>query len=255
MVYPKRMETRIIGLSGIASSGKDAAADFLVEDHGFTKVALADPLKRIARDVYAFTDEQLWGPSQFRNTPDKRYPRPCKTCGGDGQGLLVARSAITLAPCLGCHGELVTYLAPREVLQRLGSEFGRECYPNTWVALCIRTANQVLSHHASRYEQRRGVWYEDDNRDWDRADEIEAGEIRGVAVPDVRFLNEIQAIKQAGGKVIRISRPGAGLTGAGALHVSETEQAGLPDSIFDAVIQNTGTLEDLRAAVRAFLSA
>jgi hypothetical protein len=71
----------------------------------------------------------------------------------------------------------------------------------------------------------------------------------------VRFLNEVQAIKQAGGKVIRISRPGAGLDGAGALHTSETEQAGLPDSMFDQVIQNTGTLEELRAAVQAFLSA
>jgi len=236
----------LLGISGFAGSGKDAAANFLVEDHGFTKVALADPLKRIARDVYAFTDEQLWGPSQFRNTPDKRYPRPCKTCRGQGDRVDADGA---FEPCLGCHGARVTHLTPREALQKLGTEWGRECYPDTWVDLCIRTSAHLLDNIYARYDQQRGAYQA-------MVDTQSAlnYRIKGVAVPDVRFLNEIRAIKQAGGKVIRISRPGAGLDGAGALHVSETEQAGLPDSMFDAVIQNTGTLEDLRAAVQAFLS-
>jgi hypothetical protein len=234
----------LIGISGLAGSGKDAAANFLVEDYGFTKVALADPLKRIAQYVYAFTDEQLWGPSHFRNAPDERYPRPCKTCGGAGDK--VPSRQEPLIPCLGCHGARVTYLAPRECLQKIGTEFGRECYPNTWVDLCIRTSKELLADKEARYDQKHGRY---------RSTGESHSRVLGVAVPDVRFLNEVQAIKQAGGKVIRISRPGAGLDGAGALHTSETEQAGLPDSMFDQVIQNTGTLEELRAAVQAFLSA
>ena len=50
----------ILGISGLAGSGKDQFATYL-GPVGAVTVALADPLKRIARDVYAFTDEQLWG--------------------------------------------------------------------------------------------------------------------------------------------------------------------------------------------------
>lgn len=228
----------LLGVSGFAGSGKDAAANFLVEDFSFCRVALADPLKRIARDVYDFTDDQLWGPSQSRNAPDRRYPRPCKLCGGAGDK--VPSSQESMEPCFGCHGEQVTYLTPREVLQKLGTEWGRECYPNTWVDLCIRTAKKLLESPDAHYSQRHGFWQEavDD-----------ASQIQGVAIPDVRFRNEMKAIKEAGGKIIRIVRTGAGLDGSGALHVSETEQVSIPDSEFDAVIQNRGTLDDLRRAV------
>jgi hypothetical protein len=252
------MLTGLVGLSGFAGSGKDAGGNFLVQDFGFCKVALADPLKRIARDVYAFTDEQLWGASQFRNAPDKRYPRPCKTCEGRGSILLsITRPPGTPTnPCYSCKGEGVTYLTPREALQKLGTEWGRECYPNTWVDLCIRTGEYLLHFPHARYDQKKGVYHVvDPSESLHSADTIFDGRVRGVAITDVRFKNEIEAIKGAGGYVIRIARPGAGLDGSGALHVSETEQAGIPDSTFDAVIPNTGTLDDLRTKIREYMSA
>lgn len=209
----------LVGISGLAGSGKDQTATYLIEDHGFCRVSLADPLKRICRDVFAFTDEQLWGPSQFRNAPDTRYPRP------DG-----------------------TFLAPREALQTLGTEWGRSCYPNTWVELCIRTAKALLAYETAGhgYSQQRGVH---------GVDTVYGAPnpIRGVAVPDVRFRNELQAIKDAGGKVIRVVRPGAGLSGGRELHPSETEQASIQDHEFDFVIENSGTLEDLRTSVTKFM--
>ena len=39
-------EKLIIGLSGWASSGKDEVAKILVKDFGYTKIALADPLRK-----------------------------------------------------------------------------------------------------------------------------------------------------------------------------------------------------------------
>lgn len=209
------METRkmIVGLSGLAGSGKDQSAAFLVEDFGFVKISLADPLKQIARRVYDFSDEQLWGPSQFRNGEDRRYPR------ADG-----------------------SFLTPREALQKLGTEWGRSCYENTWAEMGVRTAQALLSSPHYRYTQKEGL------------QEIEADPKldlvpAGVAIPDVRFKNEIAAIKAAGGKVVRIVRPGAGLGGSAGLHPSEVEQASIPDSEFDYVIQNDGTLEELRMKV------
>ncbi len=47
--YVKR--TPLIALSGFAGSGKDELAKTLVEELGYTRIAFADPLKQIARDL------------------------------------------------------------------------------------------------------------------------------------------------------------------------------------------------------------
>jgi hypothetical protein len=67
-------------------------------------------------------------------------------------------------------------------------------------------------------------------------------------ITDVRYPNEADAIKARGGFVVRVERPGTGPANA---HVSETA---LDDFEFDAVLRNTGTLDDLKARVRIFLS-
>ena len=61
---------------------------------------------------------------------------------------------------------------------------------------------------------------------------------RDVCASDVRFQNEAMAIKDLGGVVLRITRPGT-IPGD---HVSERAIDAWP---FDAVIQNDGTIEDL----------
>lgn len=96
----------LLGIAGLAGSGKDTVANMLVERFAFTKVSLADPLKRICKDVFDFTDEQLWGPSEHRNAPDARW---------DG-------------------------LTPRYALQQLGTEWGRRMHPDVWVRYMIRSA-------------------------------------------------------------------------------------------------------------------
>lgn len=63
-----------------------------------------------------------------------------------------------------------------------------------------------------------------------------------VVFPDVRFQNEAEAIRAAGGKVIQIVRPGFEAKG----HISETA---LLNFEFDDVVQNTGSIADLERAV------
>ena len=41
----------IVGLSGYKGAGKDAVADILVRDYGFTKMSFADPIKRMLRTL------------------------------------------------------------------------------------------------------------------------------------------------------------------------------------------------------------
>lgn len=117
----------ILGLSGHAGCGKDSMADRLVSRHGFVKVALADPLKRFCREAFGFTVQQLWGPSQYRNAPDRRLASPDHPDG----------------------------VSPREALQRLGTEFGRALWPDVWIRCGLTTAAEVL--RGRNYEAVRGL--------------------------------------------------------------------------------------------------
>ncbi len=65
-------------------------------------------------------------------------------------------------------------------------------------------------------------------------------------IPDARFANEINAIKSRGGVCIRVDRPEL----AEDNHNSEVEWRTLP---FDYVINNSGSLDDLRTQVQQML--
>lgn len=69
-----------------------------------------------------------------------------------------------------------------------------------------------------------------------------------VVAPDTRFLNEAEAVRYFGGQVIRVERPGL----PAGDHASETESDAL---VFDHVIQNNGTLDELARRVNQFLFA
>lgn len=231
----------ILGISGLAGSGKDTVADILVRDYRFAKVAFADPLKRIVRDVYDFTDDQLWGPSEARNGIDTRYPRE-HTWVIQADGIL---------SCICCSARKRTgiefkggscYLTPRHALQQLGTEWGRGCYPDTWVDLAMRTAHQLSEEGGYTYTRYGGL-----RHDW------RPGELNwktSVAISDVRFKNEVEGLYRHKAKVIRVVRPGSGLLSS---HQSETEQMQIPDYAFDLVIQNSGSLEQLRDQVHQMM--
>lgn len=249
---------RLMGISGLAGAGKDTTADILVGDHGWVRVALADPLKRIAKDVYDFTDEQLWGPSSARNAPDRRYPKTerAKAFAKETTALL---DSVWREVLMKEFGEEAAkhFLTPREFLQKLGTECGRECYDNTWIDKTIRTANALLGPrgHDLRYSAQRGLHDLGDHRDSDEADRRDDTRAKGVAVPDVRFKNEMVAIRDAGGLLIRVKRTAATNTAWFSVHASEREQLDVPDSYFDYVAQNDGPLEELPQRVAEMMAA
>lgn len=51
----------LIGLCGKKRHGKDTMADYLVNKYGFIKLVLAEPIKNICKELFGFTDEQLYG--------------------------------------------------------------------------------------------------------------------------------------------------------------------------------------------------
>lgn len=113
----------IIGLSGLAGSGKNAISDILEKHHSYVTIGLADPIKRLTQQVYRFSEEQLFGPSQMRNEIDERYGIP-----------------------------------PRKAITVYGTA-GRECYPNTWIDKA-KEAIQVLEEEPySYYKQSLGIYH------------------------------------------------------------------------------------------------
>jgi len=51
----------IIGFLGRKGHGKDTASDYLVDNYGYVKIALATPLKEACRILFDFDEEQLYG--------------------------------------------------------------------------------------------------------------------------------------------------------------------------------------------------
>lgn len=215
----------IIGICGLSGSGKDTVGAFLRKGYGFESIAFADPMKRFCAELFDWDEERLWGPSERRNEPDPRYVRSVERVGS----FLGPRSDQTPSPA---REKVPTELTARHALQQLGTEWGRACYPGVWVDYALRLAKKLDGSQLG-YSRLLGPH------------RMARGPCPGVTITDVRFRNEVEAVKAAGGKVWRIVRPRSGLQGAAALHVSETEMAALPDAAFDRVIQNDGTLEDL----------
>jgi hypothetical protein len=207
---------RLIAISGRAGSGKNTVAQIL----GGVELSFAEPLKRFAQDVFAFTNEQVWGPSEARNRPDTRYPRthgPISTrgvCGCCGWSCVVGGRIV----CKGDPDEPQCYLTPRYALQTLGTEWGRSCYENVWADFTVRRAIELVNPL--------------------------------VVITDCRFVNEARAVRVAGGEVWRVVRPGAGLQGSAGLHPSEAEQESPEFSeLVTRVVMNSGSLAALRATV------
>lgn len=104
--------------------------------------------------------------------------------------------------------------SPRFLMQTLGTEWGRDTVRSTlWIDLLIRKAKKVRSSYA------------------------------GVVVPDVRFDNEAEAIRSAGGAIWLIRR---NQETAADQHPSEV---GVSPSLIDFTIDNTRDLRVLRTQV------
>lgn len=250
----------IVGISGLAGSGKDTCADFLVRNHDFVKVSFADPMKRICMDVYGFSFDQLWGPSSERNKPDARLPRKhsWRPNLDENRWVCVCCNVACRHPDLD---ESPCYLTPRFALQQLGSEWGRVCREDTWVEYALNVARRIEEGDCI-YAPERGLA----TRPAGASSVFKGGILKmtvnrresvfnipgcDVVIPDVRFENEIAGLIAKGAKLIRVVRTGAGLDGAAGAHRSEKEQGGIPDDRFDLVIENDGTLKDLEDAITA----
>lgn len=199
----------IVGFCGFIGSGKDTAADYLINYHGFRRDSFANSLKDAVSHVFGWDRILLEG----RTNEGREWREQVDTWWAERLN--------------------IPHLTPRWVLQQWGTEVCRQGFhDDIWIA---SLENRLLKT-------------KDD-----------------IVISDVRFPNEIKAIKRAGGKVVRIVRgtdpewySDAALANAGeqvvgsaiararmrARQIHASEWAWIENGI-DFSIDNNGTIDSL----------
>lgn len=189
----------IIGICGLIGAGKDTAADYLVNFHGFKRDSFAASLKDAVSAVFGWERELLEGRTkharEWREEIDPWW-------------------SIRLS---------MPSLTPRSVLQLWGTEVCRQGFHDSiWIA---SLENRIRKSQ--------------DN----------------IVISDCRFPNEIDAIRNVGGRVIRIVRgPDPDWFNTARLHMDQMKLK-YPDvhasefswaaTEFDAIIENNSSIDDL----------
>lgn len=263
----------MVCVSGFSGSGKDEFMSRLVNGHGAVQTGLADPAKRHMADLYGWSEEQLFGPSKFRNAGDMSLPKPMfhrlglmPLKGNPPEGLApgpyhaaVVTNVVAAHCCLAsdeskpypsipAHDGMRTYfvkdddpafwLSPREALQRY-CETMNELYGDTWIRKGLQD-HADLGAGGLGYSRMRGLY----------ADSAAAPvSLSGFA--DFRHIHEFRLTRRTATEefvsvLVRVKRPS--VPSPPYEHRSETEQTRVRDAAFDFLIDNSGTVADLHAA-------
>lgn len=178
----------IIGLAGLAGSGKTRMAQALEERFHFVRLPFAGPIKDMARAFGLLSSEV--------------------------SGILKEE------PCIALCGK-----TPRQFMQWLGTEFGRELIgEDVWINAWRRRLERHL------------------------AEALEDGAPLRIVCDDVRFANEAAALRGLGGVILRLDRRGAG-SASGAAHPSEGQAF-----MVDRIIANDGTVDACLADILASIA-
>ena len=207
----------IVGFVGFIGCGKDTAADYLVNFHGFRRDSFANTLKDAVASIFGWDRTLLEGRTNearvWREQVDTWWAEKLE----------------------------IPYLTPRWVLQYWGTDVLRNNFHNNiWIASLENKLRKTKDN---------------------------------IVISDVRFPNEIDAIKQAGGIIVRIKRgadpnwfvhaeilnqgPGAPsyqeakeYIEQAKIHASEYSWVG---SKVDYEITNDGAIDDLFQQIKRFL--
>ena len=164
-------EKIVIGICGKARAGKNEIAKYLTKYHAFKEDSFASPIRQSCIHLLG-----LSGLDELDRIKEQSH-------------------------------ELLNNKTPREYMQKMGTEFGRNMIcDDIWIK--------------SLYGRNKNT--------------------KRLCVSDIRFENEMLSIKNNGGFIIRIVRPGVEIKLSN--HQSES---GISDEFIDYEIINDGTLLDL----------
>jgi hypothetical protein len=175
------LKTIILGISGRKQAGKTATYDFIRRSAEAYKIGMttardfsfAGPLKKMCVEILGLTHDQAYGTDEQKNTPVEHLL---------WENFPVEECRRVFRPGTKYVDRLKTGpMTAREVMQYWGTNVFRAAYEEVWTSASIREIKE---------------WF-------DRC----SGACMPIAVlPDVRFPNEVRAIRDAGGYVLRLTR-------------------------------------------------
>lgn len=228
---PKEPVKLLIGLTGLAGSGKSTIAKLLVGNHNFKEISFADPLKRVVADTFniplkdCYTEEgkakkYTISRQSFTNT-NNFYKAMKDHCAQDGdlyasEDYLDYEESVTKALFgWGVSEEAVKEYTLREILQLVGTEGIRSVKDSFWVDLAMSKADEYDGH---------------------------------VVFSDVRFDNEALAVIHNFGINALVTRDG--LT-----KMNHASEQGVNSQYINFNINNNGTVDDLSSMIDAWVGA
>jgi len=200
----------IVGISGKINSGKSTFSKRLVE-LGFHKFSFADWMKQYCANVYGVPVEWMYDQDAKESTArEYKISELCKDLRPFERMGYSAERCRELVLQLEKTLNRSHFISLREMLQYVGTEYFRALDPNFHVKRTVERLDHDLDY----------------------------------VCDDLRFPNEVEALKQVHATLYRINRPSHSDTGN---HPSETA---LDDYTgWDRIITNDSTLENYNLAV------
>lgn len=218
----------LIGLSGLARSGKDTAAQHLIKTAGFVQYSFAYPIKDVFDDLHAWGHNQREGSrkeivSEFAFSQSFMFDILQERFGD----YLESKGVITM--------DLVEQWL--SILEEKNAIYTTNLSKRRYIAkYSPRQAYQWFGTELMRDRVSQNIWI-------DMASKFCDSNIR-VVVPDVRFNNEADFIHSRHGLLMHIDRDG--IQGAVNAHASE---AGIDPAKIDVSIKNDATIEAMLVQV------
>lgn len=244
---------KILGIVGNLGTGKDTIASILDATCDWVIAAQADELKRCAHRIFELPNHVMFGESSLRSWRDPRADTEDYWSDCHGRVETHEQYVRNLFPeelrdlaVVNLHALIDHFAAVRDkancryILQRLGTEWGRETYPNVWVHALGRTL-KALRDGGWEYFRERGLVRRQG-----------APTPEGVAITDCRFDNEIDAVHGWDGKAVWVDAS-TRVKPSGDTHKSEPKYDDFAHLV-DGVIDNNGTLDQLENAVHSLVT-
>jgi hypothetical protein len=251
----------VLAMMGRSKSGKDTVggiAKEVVGNGGVVTMAFADKLKLMCMDLYGLSYDDVFTDAGKDRVTDFVCWK-CPACSSidcfDEVADRTKRVVCRKCTAVGQPESFESKWTVRMILQHVGTEGCRRIDPNVWVNFTMRTAQAALEGrvYVTPIALADGSTYALATERMHNLESVPAT-AQLVVITDCRFRSEMVGVQKAEGSVWRLRRPETDRKAQGiASHASENEMDQIPDSMFQRVIVNDGTLDLLRSRVKESL--
>ena len=236
LVWKSRVERGELPLSVYSFSDFARETSFGKNQSGFEIKKFADKLKDIVCMLLGCTREQL----EDREFKEKELGEEWwYTYGKIGNVDILVSYLDMDKEFKNSNNSYIEKLTPRELLQIIGTECIRDkVHPNAWVNALF--ADYKYEIHRSEVPTRAAGF-------------IDQHVYPNWIITDMRFPNELEAVKSRGGISIRVNRPWVDKNKEHQVITEHPSETALDNAEFDYTIENDSSIEDLIHTVSLIL--